>query len=300
MAVTIGNFDGVHLGHQALLKQLLLAARKIGGISVVVTFDPHPQTLFRTDPMNLLFDQNDQADQMRKLGIDILVIEPFTRAFSELSPNDFFHSWFLAHFNPKFIVVGSDFGFGFRKSGTIDLLSHLANSRGINVEVVLPILINGTRVSSNEIRRYLLEGKVGPAREFLGRPFYLRGLVVRGDGRGTQLGIPTANISRTTPFLPKAGVYATWTQIDGVFYESVTNIGRAPTFINNPIQDSRIETHILNFSGDLYGQSITLHFGEFLREEQKFSSSEELVHQIRNDICSAEQFLKKIEKPCRD
>lgn len=288
---TLGNFDGLHLGHQALIKKVVFEAGILGGSSVVITFHPHPlEILYPDKTFKRLFDMDDQIQQLKELGIDLLVIEPFTESFSRLTPEQFVKEWLCRHFEIKKIVVGHDFGFGANKKGDYKEFMKFSKEMGYNTEKLSPILLDGVHISSSIIRENLEQGLVKKASQFLGRLFYLRGRVIQGDGRGRKLGFPTANLKVITPFVPKSGVYSTWSTIKGKKYLSITNIGGRPTF--EPFAKAlHLEVFIFDFNHEIYGEEVKLEFCDWIRAEKKFSNKEELIEQIKLDIMIAQKEL---------
>jgi riboflavin kinase/FMN adenylyltransferase len=288
--VSIGNFDGVHLGHRSLLTRVKTRASELEAESIILTFTPHPLQVLRPDlPFAKLFDFADQVEQMGILGMDVLILEPFSREFSELSAEEFFLQWLVKHLNPQHVVVGYDFSFGAQKKGNIQQLAQMCKKQGIGFEVVDAEKKNGEIVSSTVIRKSIESGDVTKAAEFLGRKFYLKGLVVKGDGRGRGIGFPTANIFiGEQQTLPARGVYLTETMVRDKSYMSLTNIGLNPTFLNQGTR-LRVETFISDFHEDIYGETIQVNFVKKIREEKKFDSVKELVNQISLDL----ELLKK-------
>jgi riboflavin kinase/FMN adenylyltransferase len=291
--VTIGNFDGVHLGHRALLTRLVESARREQAASVVFTFNPHPvQVLYPDRALSKLFAIEDQQQQLEALGVDYLVIEPFSREFSQLDPENYLNDWVFRPLQPSTLIVGYDFTFGVGKSGTIDFLQAICSKRAITVEVFPPVKVAGQLVSSSRIRQALKEGQVRLASELLGRPFYVVGLVERGAARGRQIGVPTANLHLLSETLPAVGVYACWVWRRSECFAAVTNIGFNPTFVGPEEQRlPRLETHLLDFSKDIYGEELRVEFVEFLRLERKFASVDELKAQIHQDIARGRTLL---------
>ncbi|MCM2281149.1 MAG: bifunctional riboflavin kinase/FAD synthetase [Bdellovibrionaceae bacterium] len=287
-ALTVGNFDGVHLGHRELIRRVTEHAHRHSIPGVVMTFEPHPvQVLYPDRHMKRLFDLEDQHREMKRLGIDILVIEPFSREFSQLPPERYIREWIHQPFHPELLVVGYDFAFGAHKSGTLDVLSRHGQDLGFALEVVPPVRESGHLVSSSRIRQAIGEGDVALAARLLGRRFYLAGLVEKGAGRGRTLGVPTANLRTAAETVPLEGVYAARVEVQGATYAAAVNIGRNPTFQTDISSPVTIEAHLIGFSGDLYGLPLTLEFVERLRDERKFSSKDALVEQIRADIAEA-------------
>lgn len=293
--VTVGNFDGVHLGHQYLLKELVKKAQSEKVAAVVCTFRPHPRTiLYPEKPTHRLFDYRDQAEMMEKLGVDYLIEEKFTKDFSLMSGEEFLSSYIVRLFKPKHIVVGHDFNFGKNRQGDEHFLSEFCKRRDISLSILNPFEINAQVVSSSAIRKLLEHGDLQRAEEFLGRKYYLRGPVRVGHRRGRQLGVPTANISPAIEFVPRKGVYFTLTEHKNKLYPSISNIGYNPTF---ETEDSylKVETHIFDFHEDIYGDQIKVELLHFHRDEMKFSGVEPLKKQIDKDILLAHDFFKNLK-----
>ncbi len=292
--VTIGNFDGVHLGHKALIRRLTERAREKGLPSVVITFEPHPvKVLYPGRRFHRIFDLEDQTEQLAKMGTDVLVIEPFSREFSQLPPDRFLLEGLFKPFVPESVIVGYDFSFGANREGSIDFLKSHASRYGFNVEVVPPVKIKDVIVSSSRIRQAVDGGDVDLANQLLGRRFYLRGLIERGAGRGRTIGVPTANLHTTAELIPARGVYAGVVELHGQMIPAAINVGLNPTFVDNESK-IRIEAHLLGFSGDLYGESLSMEFVSRLRDEKKFSSATELVEQIKVDLNQCREIVGSI------
>jgi riboflavin kinase/FMN adenylyltransferase len=291
--VTIGNFDGLHRGHREIITQVLQQAKAHNAQSVVVTFHPHPRKILHPEQEHLqLFDQKDQERELAKMGVDLLVIEPFSRNLSQLKPEQYLVDYIIKPLSPEILIVGYDFAFGANRQGTLSVLETLTQQHGIGLQVVHPVKIDGLVISSSEIRKAVREGKVDLAQKMLGRSFYLKGLVEKGDQRGRKLGFPTANLSTNAEVFPKTGVYATKAYVRGKIYSSVTNVGYNPTFIAEKNKALKVETHILNFNEDIYGEEIEVYFEKYLRSEKKFSSIDELIVQIQKDIRDSMEVLK--------
>lgn len=281
--LTIGNYDGVHLGHQTLLARVVSLAREQGIPSVVMTFEPHPVKVLHPDrKLTRIFDFEDQRDQLAKAGIDILVVEPFSREFSQVPAERYLNEWVFRPFSPKNLIVGYDFSFGSERKGSIEFLKTRGAELGINVEVIPPVKVDGELCSSTRIRQALEAGDVSLANALLGRKFYVRGLVERGAGRGRTIGIPTANIRTTAETLPAGGVYAGIAKTRHGDFKTMVNIGSNPTFVHAGMVG--IEAHLLDFNADLYGDEVRVDFVERIRSEKKFGSAVELVAQIHADI----------------
>ncbi len=283
--VTVGTFDGVHLGHQAILRYLVRRARANGGSSVVVTFDPHPREVVRGEPVPLLTTIEERAELLEALGLDRFIVIPFTPAFARLSAEDFVERILVGRIGLKEIVIGYDHGFGRGRGGDAALLEALGEKLGFAVDVIPPQVVEEHVVSSTEIRALLIdEGDVREAARLLGRPYALGGTVVEGARRGRSIGFPTANLEVEHPrkVIPKAGVYAVLATLDdGVTtLGGMMNIGRRPTFENTGLH---LEVHLLDFEGDLYGRRLRIEFVERLRDERKFDSVDALVEQLSRD-----------------
>lgn len=289
--ITIGNFDGVHLGHRALMSRLRQEARRLSGPSVVVTFDPHPvQVLYPEKQLRRLFVRQDLIQQLEALAIDGLVVQDFSRDFSQLSAEQFIRKFIVEPLRPRKVIVGYDFSFGANREGNQEKLSMLAKQFHFEFEVLSPIAFDGEVVSSSLIRQALAFGNIEKANQLLGRHFYLDGIVEAGDGRGRQIGIPTANLKLSSETCPKLGVYATKLLLQGKAYPSVTNVGRVPTFHTDWQSGPRIETHVFDQNFNLYGKNVQIEFCHFIRDERQFSGVEELVAQIRRDIDLAKKY----------
>lgn len=289
--VTIGSFDGVHRGHQQIIRKLVTEAHASGAPAVVVTFFPHPAVVLRglQGPF-FLTTPDERAALLEKLGIDYVVTLPFDKQMANLTAEEFMTA-IKTHLGLKKLVVGYNFALGRGRQGDISMLTALGEKMGYLVEVISPVEIDGEVISSSRIRSLLNQGDVSAAADLLGRPFKVVGEVTHGDGRGHGLGIPTANLSVWPERLvPAVGVYATWATYRGKRYPSVTNIGIRPTFENDPVLP-RIETHLLDFDRDLYGQPLELDFVQHLRREQRFPSIQILLDQIHQDILQAREVL---------
>ena len=286
--VTIGSFDGVHRGHQALLRDFIAEARQHHAPAVVVTFYPHPAEVLgnRRSPF-YLSPPEEKAERIAALGADVLVTHPFNRQIAQRSAREFMEA-LRAHLGLRRLWVGYDFALGRNREGDIPALKRLGEAMGYTVHVVQAYRLHGEVVSSTRIRQALAAGEVDRAAAMLGRHYAVPGKVVRGEGRGRQLGFPTANLAVWPKrMMPAAGVYACFAEVGGEAYPAVVNIGVRPTFENQPVAP-RLEAHLLRFSGDLYGQEIVVTFLARLREERRFPSPEALVEQIRRDIAAAE------------
>lgn len=290
---TIGNFDGVHVGHQDLLRHIVEHARKIDGTPVVITFRPHPHFVLRpTSAPHLLNTYEEKLELLGKYGIRCVIEEPFSREFSNISADQFVNEFLVRKLNVKVLYLGYDFAFGKERAGSVDTLRRLGEARGVEIHVVPPMKIDGVPVSSSLIRKCLDEGEIPAANSYLGRSFFLQGLVWRGDGRGRTIGIPTANLQTENRKYPRVGVYASRTLWRGQWYNSISNIGYNPTFKGDGTDlPLKVETHLFDFDQDMYGDEIRVEFFAFLRAEKKFSGVQELLAQIQEDFRQAKQIL---------
>ena len=295
--LTLGNFDGVHLGHQAILDLVIARARSRGGESILYTFEPHPRRVLQADSDLRLLDTFEQkVETLESLGLDVVIAEPFDLEFAQVSPEHFIGHYIHECIRPVEIYVGYDFHFGRDREGSMRLLTERGPHLGFSVTVVPEVQVEGRDVNSTRIRELLAEGDVEEAALLLGRPFCARGEVIEGNRRGTTLGFPTANLAPETEILPAPGVYfghlrclegaASWA---GKSLPVVTNVGFRPTFRDG--RDLVAEAHILDFSGDLYGIEVDLTFEGRLREEERFESVEALREQIARDVERARERL---------
>lgn len=294
--VVIGNFDGVHRGHQALLAHARHLADAEAGQVIALTFDPHPQRFFApTAAPPLLTTRAQQLALLAQQGVDVTVIEPFDEPFAALTPQAFAQRLLVAALRARHVVVGATFRFGHGRAGTVATLRTLGDALGFATHGVEPEQQGNTVISSTRVRELVLEGRVADAAELLGRPYALTGVVEHGAGRGTTIGVPTANLRVSNELLPAAGVYAAIATLPGAALPeqgqraAVVNVGHAPTFGRDgaPV----VEAHLLDFVGALHGQPLELAFVERLRAERRFPSAEALVTAIRRDIALARRCL---------
>jgi riboflavin kinase/FMN adenylyltransferase len=280
--LTVGVFDGVHAGHRYLLKQLQRQAANRDLLSGVVTFNPHPQSVLHPDDqLPWLSSLEDRVTTFRQLGLNIVAVLTFTDKVAQLSARDFL-SLLKKYLKMRGILVGPDFVLGRAGEGNISVLRTLGNEMKFTVKVIPPYTINGEIVSSTLIRQALIQGDMRRVERLMSRRFYLRGKVITSDKRGRALGFPTANLD-TEPrqALPGNGIYATITQVSGKRFLSATNVGTRPTFGPG---EKTVETHLLDYQGDLYGKEIKVEFVQKVRDEQRFPSAEELKTQMRQDV----------------
>jgi len=294
--ITIGAYDGVHLGHQAVIDHVRERAVALGALSAVVTFDRHPASVVRPESAPRLLTNNDQKmELLAATGVDAVVVVPFDAGQASESPESFVERVLVHSLRTRVIVVGEDFHFGRHRDGNVDLLRKLGAEDGFDVEPIdLVPRADGIDepVSSTAIRRALAGGDIARANAMLGRPFEARGPVVIGDQRGRLLGFPTANVEVSNGMcLPADGVYAGWYERPGGdVHACAINLGRRPTFYEHA-DSSLLEAHLLDFDGDLYGETAKVRFTNFLRSERKFDGVDALIAQLANDVASAHELL---------
>ncbi|MCD6390735.1 MAG: bifunctional riboflavin kinase/FAD synthetase [Dehalococcoidia bacterium] len=288
--LTIGVFDGVHAGHRYLLEKLKRKAAERNLVSGVVTFNPHPQSVLNPHNQILwLSAPEDRVKSLQRLGINLVAVLTFTQEVAKLSAREFM-ILVKKHLRMRGIMVGPDFTLGRGQEGNIHLLRTLGREMNFSLEVIPPCTINGEIVSSTLIRQALTQGDMGKVRRLMGHYFQIGGKVVPSDKRGRILGFPTANLDiKPQQALPSNGIYATVTQVDDKQFHSATNIGTRPTFGKGK---KTVETHLLNYKGDLYSKEIRVEFVQKLRDEQRFPSSEELKTQIEQDIQEIDAILR--------
>jgi riboflavin kinase/FMN adenylyltransferase len=291
--VTIGNFDGVHIGHQALFHEVIEKADALGGTSIVMTFEPHPVRVLKQNnhpPLITLYEQ--KVELIASTGIDVLICVPFTREFANISAREFVEDILITRIGVKAIVVGEDYTFGKNREGNLELLQTYAENFGFEIIVADWIqMSNGLadRISSTMTRKFVMAGKMAEAQKLLGRYYQIRGVVTAGRNRGGKLlGFPTANIILHDELCPKTGIYAVTVECGNKKYKGVANIGYSPTFGD---QEFGVEVHILDFSDDIYGRKIRVNFIQRIRDEKKFSNISELSDQIKKDIVKAREIL---------
>lgn len=281
--IALGNFDGVHRGHQALISRAIERAKETGGQSIIITFEPHPLKLLKPEQSpKLLLTNPRKATKIAELGADMLVFMPFTDALAAMSP-DSFVKMLYQNFNPSFIIIGFDYTYGYQGQGNSDTLKAMGDKLGFTVEVLPPQKDGGELISSTGVREALAQGNIKQAYKLLGYWPILEGKVISGEKRGRKLGFPTANINILKEILlPRLGVYAAKAIVDQKPYQAVVNIGSKPTFSQKNLPT--VEVHLLDFSRDIYGMKIELHLFKYLRSEKKFNDSLSLIQQIQTDI----------------
>jgi riboflavin kinase/FMN adenylyltransferase len=291
--VTIGNFDGVHKGHQALLNQVIKKGGQAGGTCIAMTFEPHPLRALGLSSPPLITRRDQKIELIESSGIDVLLCLPFDKAFAKIPAQEFIEDILVKKIGMKTIVIGPDYTFGKDRVGNIELLETMGAELGY--ETIVSDWIKGDetdteRISSTKIRKLVMDGHVDQAKHYLGRDYQIRGKVIKGRKRGgSQLGFPTANIKLHDELCPKFGVYAVTVETVHGNFKGVANIGFSPTFGDDMFT---IEVHILDFKEDIYGSRIRVNMVERLRDEIKFSNIEQLSDQIRKDIQTAKEILK--------
>ena len=294
--VTTGTFDGVHRGHQAIVRYLVDRARDIGGVPTVVTFDPHPREVILGHTIPLLTTLGERADALEALGVERFVVVPFSRDLSLLEPEDYVADVLAGRVGMREIVVGYDHRFGRKARGDRALLERLGTDLGFSVDVIPEQVDGDVTVSSTEVRRLLADGRAQRAAELLGRPYRLSGTVVRGDGRGRTIGVPTANVrpGDARKLIPGRGVYAVRAVLDdGTAWGGMMNVGHRPTFETDG--RSTVEVHLFDWSGDLYGRQVAVDVVARLRDERRFDGVEALVAQLGRDAADARRRLAEGE-----
>lgn len=293
-ALTIGNFDGVHVGHQQLIQQVKKRAARMGLSSIVVTFDPHPLRVLvgKKTPPFITLNQH-KLELMQELGVDYILCTPFNKDIASMEPEDFVHELLVKKLKLRELIVGYDYVFGKNRRGNFQLLQQLGQKYGFSVDQFMPVMVDGAIVSSTRIRDMLESGRVWEVRPLLGRFYSVEGRVTTGRQRGgSLLGFPTANILLQDELFPSTGVYAVWAEISGSIHAAVANIGYNPTFGNDYLS---VEVHIFDFNHDVYNQNVKVHFVQRLRSEKKFAGVEELKAQISLDCKLARDILKMPE-----
>lgn len=285
----IGNFDGIHLGHKEIIETAKRRSRENSTRSCVITFNPHPQKVLGKKDLPLIFPLERRFDMLKAAGIDATVCLNFTREFSTVSAENFVKDILLDCLRVKDIVVGPGFSFGHKRKGNVDLLRSMGETYGFNTVVAEMARVDDQVVSSSAIRNLVREGEISEANRFFGYDYYIDGVVVKGEKRGRKLGFPTVNLGTEWEILPKPGVYSTYVRLPDGFHESITNIGIRPTFEESKLT---VETHIFDFSDDLYGKKVGVSFVKRLRDEKRFASVDELVAQIEHDVAAVRGILR--------
>jgi len=295
IVATVGTFDGVHRGHQLILQQLIDIATKLGYSSLLFTFLQHPRHVLyhENNEVGLLTTVEEKLYLLKTFNLHYVFFKNFTPEFAQYTPFEFIENYLYHKLHVRALVVGYDHSFGKNREGSIETLESIKKSLQLNISYVEPLEIDGLIVSSSTIRKLLMRGKISLANRLLGHPYLIMGTVTHGDHRGNELGFPTANILVLHPYklLPKNGVYAATIEIKDHTYLGMVNIGTRPTFDG---LNTRIEAHVFDFSEQIYGQQINLHLHERLRDEIKFSSTDELISQLKKDKAKSLAILANV------
>jgi riboflavin kinase / FMN adenylyltransferase len=291
--LALGNFDGLHRGHLKIIERVKRGAAERGGTPMAMTFDPHPPRVVRPDKAPpLLMTKAQKIDALRQAGVAAVAVVRFTREMSHWDPETFVRTVLVEWLRVSEVWVGANFLFGHERSGNFSLLRMLGQRYGFRAEKIDPVRYKDFVVSSTRIRRLVAEGRMDEAGALLGHSYYVDGDVVEGRRRGREIGFPTANLHTLNELIPPHGVYATTMTVNGVVHAAVTNIGTNPTF--GDLREAAIETHILNYSGDLYGRQVRLGFVQRLRDERTFTDVDALKAQIDADVRRAERLFSRL------
>lgn len=294
--ITVGTFDGVHLGHQKILQRLRELAKNLGGKSLIITFHPHPQMVLKKEnkePIKLLTTIEERLQLFEKFEIDEVLVAPFTKEFSQTTASDFVEKFLVEQVGLTLILIGHDHLFGRNREGNFALMNELSQKLNFKVEQISPYILDEIIVSSTKIRNALHDNKIELANKLLGYDYFIRGKVIEGDGRGAKLGFPTANIKfdDANKLVPSNGVFLVYSELLGRKFYGMANIGVRPTFYTN--YPKILEVYYFDLNQNLYGIDLSVHFLKFIRYEQKFDSIDSLLHQLNHD---KETCLKIINK----
>jgi riboflavin kinase/FMN adenylyltransferase len=290
--LALGNFDGLHRGHLKIIERVKRGVAEHGGTPMAMTFDPHPPRVVRPEKAPpLLMTKAQRLDALHRAGIECVAVVRFTRELSQWDPETFVRTVLVEWLRISKVWVGANFLFGHGRSGNFSVLRTLGQRYGFRAEKIDPVRYKDFVVSSTRIRRLVSEGRVDEAGALLGHPYYVDGAIVHGKGRGREIGVPTANLQTDNELVPPLGVYATTLTIDGIIHAGITNIGVRPTFGES---DVAIETHLLGYTGDLYGRTVRLSFVQRLRDERRFPDVDALRAQIQADQRRAERLFNRI------
>lgn len=291
--LTIGAFDGFHIGHQKIIRQLTAGAHKMGVPAVVLTFYPHPSRVIYGPTKSFYLTMPDRkASLLGEVGVDAVITYPFNAQTASISAEDFIEE-LCEHLRFTQLWVGYDFALGHKREGSVPILKELGKKKGYDLKSIEAFKFDDEIVSSTRIREHIRRGEVMEASKLLSRPHAVNGIVTKGDGRGSKLGYPTANLStHKSLIVPKEGVYACRVEIEGDLYNAVTNVGGRPTFEFEPVP-SRVEAYIMDFDKNIYGKDVSIEFVKRLRDEKKFNNIEELTEQIKQDVQNAKILLNK-------
>ena len=289
--LTLGVFDGLHLGHQQIMRTVVDRAKAVGALATAITFDPHPRTVLHAESAPPLLQTLDQRlANFEVLGIEQAIVIAFDHEFAQTDASEFLSDIVRDRLHAKEVYLGKGFEFGKNRGGNIELLRKVSRELGFLADEVDEVRLHGKRISSSKIRHLLAEGRVNLARRMLGRPYGVEGVIIRGNRRGHTIGFPTANLKPHNRVIPRFGVYATATLVDGAWRRSITNIGVRPTFENEA--EPSIETYIFDFDGELYGDVLRVRFLHRIRDERKFNGIDELKAQIQKDSIRALNYFR--------
>lgn len=290
--LTLGVFDGLHLGHQRIMQTVVERTKEVGAHATAITFDPHPRAVLHPDSAPPLLQTLDQRlANFEVLGIEQAIVIPFTKEFAAQPAEDFLYEIIHDRLQAKEVYLGKGFAFGKGRGGNIAMLRKFSAELGFFADEVPEVTLRGQRISSSMIRNLLAEGRTNLARRMLGRPYGVEGVIIRGNRRGHTIGFPTANLKPHNRVIPKFGVYASATLVEGAWRRSITNIGVRPTFENDA--EPSIETYIFDFDGELYGDVLRVRFLHRIRDERKFNGIEELKAQIEKDSARALNYFRQ-------
>jgi len=290
--LTLGVFDGLHLGHQLIVQTVVGRARALGAAPTVITFDPHPRAVLHPESAPPLLQTLDQkVEALGVLGVEQVIVVRFDREFASIRAEEFLRDVARERLQAREVYLGSGFAFGRGREGDIGLLRRVSGELGFKADEVAEVRLRGQRISSSLIRRLLADGRVNLARRMLGRPYGVEGRVVHGAERGRTLGFPTANLHPQNRVIPRRGVYVTATLVDGSWRRSVTNVGLRPTFESEA--EPSVETFVMGWEGDLYGDVVRVRFLRRLRDERRFASVAELTRQIERDAERARNYFAR-------
>ena len=290
--MTIGTYDGVHVGHQVIIQRINELANEVNGESVLLTFDPHPKLVLHPNiDLKLISSIEEKISLFETFGLDNLVITPFSKDFASTEAEDYVRDILVKYFSPAVIVIGYDHKFGKGRKGDIHLLRELGPKYHFRVEEIPAQTIDEISVSSTKVRKALLDGDIQTANTMLAHPFSMTGIVIDGNKLGRTLGFPTANmrIDETHKLIPPDGVYAVWVELDGKRYKGALSIGRRPTILKHG--ELRVEVYILHFNREIYGEEIKVIFQDFIRKDMKFNSTDELIEQMEMDVEQIDELL---------
>jgi len=292
--LSVGNFDGLHLGHQRIIREVVARARTSEAIAAVITFDPHPLKVLRPEQAPPLVETLPQRlERFASSGLDAALVLQFNLALAALSAEEFVGSILVEQMRTAAVLVGRNFRFGHRQQGNVAVLEQMGRQFGFAVHIVDPVVVRGEVVSSSAVRRSVADGRVADTAAFLGRPFALTGEIQPGAGRGSTILFPTLNVAPEQELLPRTGVYATETRVASRLFRSATNVGFRPTFNGTHLS---IESHLFDFAERLTKGRLEVRFWERLRDEKKFSGPEELRQQIAADIECARRFFERLDR----